>query len=280
MSTRCFVPLMGLCLNLVACGDKADDTTTGFTLTQAQQPTQEVSKVEAQIAQEVARTEEGKQMVEAQESLKEMQRMLQDPRVGDGLKSPELALIAATYRGMMSPLEKAEWALEAQPKVERIPFRELYGFLAEVPAWTRGTLTGAAEVNGVPISRASTRYRQEGAIIELEVTDYGANPAGLGRALRLTWPGQDEEKEYGFERSGVMKGMPAFQEWKRRELLRPSRRGDTFESTGRIVLLVANRFTVELDSTNVGRFEYLIPFIESLDLDQLSRAATAKSSHL
>lgn len=280
MSRPAIGPSLWLSIYLLSCGDHDSDPEAKSPAPHPPRASAAISEVEAQIAKELTSTDQGKQMLEAQKELTEVQRMFYDPRVGDGLKSPEMAVVAAAYRGMLSDLERAEWALQAQPRVERIPFRELYGFFPEVPGWTRGTLTGTAEVGTAPISRASTRYRKDGAIVEVEVTDYGARPTGLDRALRLTWPGRDEDKEHGFERSGVMRGVPCYQEWSRREYVRSTRHGDTFESTGRILLLVANRFTIELDSKNVERFEDLIPFIETLDLEQLTRVSETRSSHL
>jgi hypothetical protein len=130
--------------------------------------------------------------------------------------------------------------------------------LPEIFGWTRGTPRGATLAAPAPFSKAEVRYERVPTTVHVEVQDTALNQVLLSGMAMFLAEGYDERSADGHKKSGVYKGHPGFEEWKRE-----ARRGE-------INVLVAKRFIVSAIGQRLENMNQLAEVVNALDLAKLA----------
>ncbi|RJF90502.1 Yip1 family protein [Sphingomonas cavernae] len=138
----------------------------------------------------------------------------------------------------------------------------LQGMLpATIGGFTRSELSSAsASAAGLGGSSAEARYGTGDATMTLKVTDLAAagGLAALGTAFNVQ---SSRQTETGYEKTGTVDGRMTSEKW------------DNNTRSGSFGVLVANRFMVEAEGSNVGGIDALKSAVASVDLAKLESAA-------
>lgn len=125
-------------------------------------------------------------------------------------------------------------------QVEPVGFRELQKFFPELEGWERGKPTGEKVSMGIKMSRAEVHYAKGDQTIEMELTDSSLNQAMIAPFAMMLTTGYEKETDDGFERSAKVGGQPGWEKW------------EAESKTGELNAVVAKRFIVKIDGTNLG----------------------------
>lgn len=143
-----------------------------------------------------------------------------------------------------------------------VNFRELKALLPnELPGMKRTKAEGAKNrAMGMTVVTAEAEYQgEDGGEIGITLSDLGGL-SGLGAMAQAGWAMAeiDRETETGFERTSQINGHKAMESY------------DTQDREGGIRLMVADRFTVEIEGRGVP-FETIRSVLDRLDLDRLAQ---------
>lgn len=191
-------------------------------------------------------------------------------------KIPMPAFALAVVLALITPL-RAQQGQTAQPDMQEfmkamttvmgggtnaaavVDFRELKALLpAELSGMKRtnakGEKTGAM---GMTVAYAEGRYEAGDASIEIKISDNGG--LGFMGAMQAAWASQevDSETDTGFERTTMYGSYKAKEEF------------DTASRSGKVEILVATRFMVEVSGNGV-EFAALQAAAKALDLAKLA----------
>lgn len=122
-----------------------------------------------------------------------------------------------------------------------VDFHKLRDMLpASLPGLTRGDVSGESNsAMGMSASDASARYSDNnGTSITVKITDMGSLSGLAGMAAKFD-PNFERETDTGFERTTRINGQLVHEQY------------DNSDKSGNVSIIVANRFSVEIDGNNV-----------------------------
>lgn len=151
-------------------------------------------------------------------------------------------------------------AMGAVQAAEAVDFRELKELLPEdLSGMKRSSAEGEkTSAMGFTISKAEARYEGDNdAGVQITITDVGAM-AGVAAMATYAWAAGtiDRETESSYEKSVTIKGYKGYEQYDRQS------------NSGEVQVLVAGRFVVEVDGTNIP-MDGIKAALEKLDLGKL-----------
>ena len=160
-----------------------------------------------------------------------------------------------------SNMKKLEEMMSGGEDVQVVNFRELKDLLpAELEDMNRTSASGEkSNAFGIKVSKAEGEYKSEDSKQKIKITimDMGSMKGLAGMtAFAWSWAEIDKETDDGFERTFEYKGRKAFEKY------------NTKYQDGEIQVLVAERFMVEVNGSNVP-IELLRAALDEIDLDNL-----------
>ena len=164
---------------------------------------------------------------------------------------------------MEKDMKEFKKMMTGNSKVEVVNFRELKALLPESIGDLKRTSASGEKTNsfGIKVSLAKGKYilqsEGENKNITIKITDMGSIKGAMGMAA-FAWSMAeiDKETDTGFERTFEYKGHKAHEEY------------DTKYNNGKVQVLVAKRFIVEIDGSNVS-WEMLREALNSVPIDEL-----------
>jgi len=172
--------------------------------------------------------------------------------------------IARAGEKMREAEKKGGRAMTASAKkVEPVDFRNLKALLPEnLPGMKREEATGESSgALGGDISMARASYQADGgASIGITISDMGSvigSPMGLA-AYGWATAKIDRETDSGYEKTTTFSGYPAYEEY------------DKGDQSGRIHVIVANRFMVDVQGSEV-KMDAIKAALGKLDLSKLAK---------
>jgi hypothetical protein len=141
---------------------------------------------------------------------------------------------------------------------EAVGFEQLVPVLAEVEGWTRSTPRGEQVTAGVPMSRASARYEQGEAIVDVEILDSAFHELVLAPVSAYLTAGFAERMTHGYRKAAAINGQPGFEEWN----------GSTRRA--QVTVVVADRFIVNATGRNVDNADAPRAIVQKLGLANLA----------
>jgi len=202
------------------------------------------------------KSDQQKKMEKAAEQMQKAAQKMADAGKGMGDKMGESA------GDMADALKKMGEAVTSGVKVEPVNFRELKKLLPEKLAGMKRT-SASGEKNsafGIKVSQAEADYEagDEGSI-HVEITDMGTIK-GLAKMAKFGWAIADIDKESdtGYERTMTYHGYKGYEEYQ------------SDSKDGKIQLLVADRFSVEVSGSNVD-MKTIKKALDKLDIGKLER---------
>lgn len=175
-----------------------------------------------------------------------------------GAKPADPPAVAATPAPAASPVTAKPAAPRATRTATAVGFEQLVPVLPEVEGWTRSTPRGEQVSAGVPMSRASARYEQGEAIVDVEVLDSAFNELVLAPISAYLTAGFAERMTHGYRKAAAINGQPGFEEWN----------GTTRRA--QVTVLVADRFLVNATGRNVENADAPRAIVQNLSLAQLA----------
>ena len=190
-----------------------------------------------------------KQMEEAAEKMAEAGKKMGE-KMGQGVED------------MTEALKMMGKALSGGEEVEPVDFRKLKKLLPEKLAGMKRVRSGGERnaVFGIKVSQAEAEYEsRDGGSVQVEIIDLGSIK-GVARYAKFGWTMAeiDRETDHGYERTFTYRGQKGFEEY------------DTESRDGKIQLIVANRFAVEIDGSDVD-MKKLKKVLKDLDISKLER---------
>jgi hypothetical protein len=176
-----------------------------------------------------------------------------------GAKPADPPAVAATPAPAASPVAAKAAATRTPARAAAaVGFEHLLPVLPEVEGWTRSTPRGEQVSTGVPMSRASARYEQGEAIVDVEVLDSAFNELVLAPISAYLTAGFAERMTHGYRQAAAVNGQPGFEEWN----------GTTRRA--QVTVLVADRFIVNATGRNVDNADAPRAIVQNLSLAQLA----------
>ena len=182
----------------------------------------------------------------------------------DGAPSGQQAMAAAAAQVMQAFQGGTNNPLAAMGGKPAVDFRELRALMPEQLAGlrrtnSRGQKNGALGLN---VSEATGEYGEgDGPRLEVKIVDLAAmGPLGAMAGLGWATSEVDSEGDQGYERTATFNGFKALEKYR------------TAGKSGSVDLMVANRFKVQIEGTNIEPAQ-LKAAAESLDLSTLDRIA-------
>jgi hypothetical protein len=146
----------------------------------------------------------------------------------------------------------------SQSQASPVDFEVLEALLPDVPGWTKGTPKGEQMNQPVKYSRARVQYDKGDASIDLEISDSALNQLLLAPMSMFLASGFSERSSEGFKRSAQVGGYPGFEEWR------------NAGKDGEVTVVVANRFIVKADGTNVASLDEVKGVVTAVNLAKLA----------
>ena len=176
-----------------------------------------------------------------------------------GAKPADPPAPAATPAPTASPVTTKPAATRATRTATAVGFEQLVPVLPEVEGWTRSTPRGEQVSAGVPMSRASARYEQGEAIVDVEVLDSAFHELVLAPISAYLTAGFAERMTHGYRKAAAINGQPGFEEWN----------GTTRRA--QVTVVVADRFIVTATGRNVENADAPRAIVQKLGLTSLAR---------
>jgi hypothetical protein len=163
---------------------------------------------------------------------------------------------------MAEAMQQMGKALSGGKTVEPVNFRDLKALLPEsLPGMERTSASGERTAAfGINVAQAEASYDgKDGRHIEINIVDMGSMKGLMGMAA-YGWAMADFDRETdtGYERTTTYRGHRAFEEY------------NEVDKSGRIQVLVAGRFAVEIEGSGVT-MEDLQAALKRIDLGKLEK---------
>ena len=176
-----------------------------------------------------------------------------------GAKPADPPAAAAPPAPATSPITTKAPAARAQPRTAAaVGFEQLVPVLPDVDGWTRSTPRGEQVSAGVPMSRASARYEQGEAIVDVEVLDSAFHELVLAPISAYLTAGFAERMTHGYRKAAAINGQPGFEEW------------NATTRRAQVTVVVAGRFIVNATARNVESADAPRAIVEKIGLTQLA----------
>jgi hypothetical protein len=162
---------------------------------------------------------------------------------------------------MAKAMQQLSEAMQKASPVEPVNFRTLKALLPkELPGMKRTSAEGSkTSAMGVKVSQAEATYtNKDGGTIHIQIMDMGSMKDMVGMAMAgWAMAEYDRETDTGYERTLDYKGNKAMEEW------------DNEAKSGKISVLVANRFVVEVEGDGVD-MRTIKAALDKIDLKKLA----------
>ncbi len=201
------------------------------------------------------KSEQQKRAEEAAKQLEEAGKSMAD--AGEKMKES----IQGGGEDMAEAMKKMGEAMTGGKKVEPVDFRELKALLPEsIPGMKRTNATGERNAAfGINVSEAEGNYETEdgSSNMSIKITDLGSI-SGLTAMAAFGWAMADFDRETdnGYEKTTKYSGHKAFEEY------------DNSNESGKLQVLVAERFIVEANGYNV-KMDAIKGALDKVDLGKL-----------
>lgn len=177
-----------------------------------------------------------------------------------GVGSVDLGKLEAASKQMEAAAKQMEAGANGQP-VATVDPNVLQAMLPDaIGGLARSEVSSAsAGAAGLGGSSAEARYGTGDSNMTLKITDLAAagGLAALGSALNVQ---STRQTESGYEKTGTVDGRMTSEKW------------DNTSKSGSYGVLVANRFMVEAEGSNIGGIDSLKSAVASIDLGKLEGA--------
>jgi hypothetical protein len=176
------------------------------------------------------------------------------------------AVVIAGFAGFVRADDDKTAKPADAPKTVAVDFRKLKELMpAEFEGLKRTENTGEKNAFGaISMSTAKAQYKkgkdqddEKEPSINIELIDYGGVEIAKGLAMAWTMAEIDKDSDTGYEKTVKVKGNPGMETWEKEG------------KRGRVQILVASRFIVTLETTNIPS-EKVLKIAESLPLDKLA----------
>ncbi len=165
------------------------------------------------------------------------------------------------FEDMAKAMQQLSEAMKKAAPVEPVNFRTLKALLPkELPGLKRKSAEGSkSSAMGIRVSQAEATYENEnGGTIHIQIMDMGSMKDMVGMATAgWAMAEYDRETDTGYERTIKYKGFRAMEEW------------DNEAHSGKMSVLVANRFVVEVSGDNVD-MKTIKAAMDKIDLKKLA----------
>ncbi len=142
--------------------------------------------------------------------------------------------------------------------VNAVGFEALLPFLPEVEGWTRSSPRGEQVTAGVPMSRASARYEQGEALVDVEVLDSAFHELVLAPISSYLTAGFAERMTHGYRKAASINGQPGFEEW------------NSNTRRAQVTVVVSDRFIVNAMGRNVDSADLIREIVQRIPLGQVA----------
>ena len=142
--------------------------------------------------------------------------------------------------------------------IDPVSFQSLETVLPEVSGWEREKPRGERMTMPVPFSQTETSYTNGDARIEVKVVDSAFNQLLVSPWAMFMSSGYSRETSEGYEKAVNLGGNPGFEKWN----------SDTRD--GELNLVVAKRFLVTLEGSNLDSAGVLHDFAAKIDTGKLA----------
>jgi hypothetical protein len=146
----------------------------------------------------------------------------------------------------------------AQGSATPVDFEQLLALLPTIDGWTQADPRGEQLTMPVKYSKAEAIYRRDDSRIEVVITDSALSQMLLAPMTMFMASGFSERSSEGFKRSARIDGQPAFEEW------------NSGSNRGEVTVVVANRFIVTAQGSDVAELAPVRAAVEAVDLGKLA----------
>jgi hypothetical protein len=168
---------------------------------------------------------------------------------------------AQGLEGMAKALEGMAGALSGAPggkAVDPVSFQQLQTVLPEVAGWKRDTPTGERITMPVSFSQAEAEYSMGDAQVTVKIVDSAFSQFLIAPWSMFLATGYEKQSSDGYEKSVNVSGNPGFEKW------------DTGSKDGELNLVVAKRFLVTIDGSDIADTKVLHEFASKIDAGKLA----------
>ena len=145
----------------------------------------------------------------------------------------------------------------SQP-VEPVSFRDMQATFGDLAGWEKGTPTGERMTAPVSFSRAEVAYRKGDSRIQIEISDSAFNQMLVMPYAMFLTAGYESQTEDGYERSIKIGDHPGWEKW------------NTQDKSGELNAIIAKRFIVQIEGSDVGDVKALHAAMATIDLAKLA----------
>jgi hypothetical protein len=142
--------------------------------------------------------------------------------------------------------------------VDPVPFQQLETVLPDVSGWQREDPRSERMTSPVPFSQTEVSYSQGDAQIEVKIVDSAFNQLLVTPWAMFMTSGYSRESSDGYEKSVNVGGNPGFEKWNKHD------------RSGELNLVVAKRFLVTVEGSNINDAQILHDFASKIDTAKLA----------
>ena len=144
------------------------------------------------------------------------------------------------------------------PEGKTVGYRQLQVFFPTIADWTRGEADGNDVTVGMSISTAQVTYTKGDSSVNLEITDTAMNQLVVGQVAAMIHAVNIEQPANGYRKASTVGGFPAIEEW------------DAGTRTAELTVIVAGRFIVKANASEVSDIKPARAVIDAVDLKKLA----------
>ena len=142
--------------------------------------------------------------------------------------------------------------------VDPVRFQELQTVLPAMSGWEMDKPRGEKMTMPVSFSQAEATYRKGDAQVEVKIVDSAFSQLLVAPWAMFLTAGYEKETSEGYEKSVNVGGNPGFEKW------------DSDDKDGELNLVIAKRFLVTIDGSDIGDAKVLHEFASKLDMSKLA----------
>jgi hypothetical protein len=208
------------------------------------------------------KSEAEKQAEEAADQAKKAAEAMQKAAEAGGAAAAQGAAGAAAqgmeaFAKAMQAAATAAGGSDGKP-VDPIGFQQLQTALPSVSGWEMEKPRGERMTMPVPFSQTEATYKKGDAEIEVKIVDSAFSQLLVAPWAMFLTAGYEKETSEGYEKSINVGGNPGFEKW------------NSEDKDGELNLVVAKRFLVTIEGSDIGDAKVLHEFASKLDVGKLA----------
>jgi hypothetical protein len=142
--------------------------------------------------------------------------------------------------------------------VDPVRFQDLQTVLPAMSGWEMDKPRGEKMTMPVAFSQVEATYTKGDAQVEVKIVDSAFSQLLVAPWAMFLTAGYEKETSEGYEKSVNVGGNPGFEKW------------DSDDKDGELNLVVAKRFLVTIDGSDIGDAKVLHEFASKLDASKLA----------